>query len=139
MYENLMFHKLTLLDLVNQIEREFLQWREHKEELFLCRTYEVLDNALTHAQCVNELLLEDPTGVGATSIFQSFAETVDSCQVMDARFMTTGLGWIGQTKVSPVAFNTINRTILHLTEKNAELENNLLFLRQAIQREAAGI
>lgn len=139
MHENLMFHKLTLLDLVNQSEREFLQWREHKEEPFLHRLYKVLDDALTHAHCVNELLLEDPTDMGTTSIFQSFAEAVDSGQVMDARFMTTGLGWVGQTKVSATAFNTINRTILHLTEKSTELEDNLRFLRQAIQREAAGI
>jgi hypothetical protein len=139
MNEELMFQKLTLLDLVNQLEREFLQWRERGEELFLHRAYDALDNALALAKCVNEMLPEDPTGIGTASIFQSFAESVDDYRVVDCRFMTVGLDWACKAKVSATAFNTINHTIIHLVEKNAELEDNFLFLRQAIQREASGI
>lgn len=139
MYEQILESKLALLDLVNQLESAFLMWREHKEEPFMGRVDELLEKAIVQAQALNELFPENPDGYYNASIFQTFAEAVDSCQVMDARFMTVGFGWAAQSKVSPTAFNTINRTIINLSEKSREPEDNFLFLRQAIQREAANI
>lgn len=139
MSEQLMNCKLELLGITNQLEREFLLWRQHKEELYMNRVEISLSKAIIHAQDLNKTLPEGLDNCRRESVFKLFGETAGYNQVMDTRFMTVGFGWATQSKVSDTAFNTINNTILNVGEKSAELEDNFLFLRQAIHREASVI
>lgn len=139
MNEQLIDSKLALLDITNQIEKEFLMWRQHNDETLMTRVEDLLDKAIMRAQDINEILPDNPEGWNNESVFEVLAEAAADGRLMDARFMTVGFGWVGQSKVSPTAFNTINRAIIHLAEKGAELKDNFTFLRQAIQREAANI